>query len=202
MSLSATGCGAAILLDWSTYAGSAPFHHYTVLRSSSPEIPLAYPPQGGAVDFGNTYSTKLEKTLSHDASMSTGTTWWYRAMAFDAADRVIGASDSVAASTTGVGSTGPLGIAADSGKTRFTWSPLGGDGACFTYYKLVASDTDPDPSYVKGTPALWAGSSQGESTTLLAVPSGTYWFRLQAIRVTDFGKFVVAQTDAVQYTIP
>jgi len=30
----------------------------------------------------------------------------------------------------------------------------------------------------------------------------TYFFRLQAIRVTSLGKFVVAQTDVVQAQVP
>ena len=36
----------------------------------------------------------------------------------------------------------------------------------------------------------------------VAVEPGDYWFRLQAIRVTDLGKFVVAQTEPVLYTVP
>jgi hypothetical protein len=205
LSLSAAGCGGGVVLDWSTYAGGAPFNHYTVVRNTSPEIPLAYPPQGGAVDFGNTYTTNVAKSLSHDTTGAAGTTYWYRAMAFDAENRVIGASDAVAATAAAVGSLAPLGIGpdVDTGKTRFSWVPLGGDGACFTYYKLVYSPSDPDPSYLKGTPYLWAGSTQAEATTLIpGITPGTYWFRLQAIRVTDFGKFVVAQTDVVQYVVP
>jgi hypothetical protein len=35
------------------------------------------------------------------------------------------------------------------------------------------------------------------------LPSGTiYWLRLQAIRATSLGKFVVAQTVPVQFTVP
>ena len=206
MSLSTAGCGGAILLDWSTYPGGQPFDHYTVLRNTTADIPLAYPPQGGAVDFGNSHTTKLEKTLSHDGSAAAGTTYWYRAMAFDSTNRVIGASDPVTASRTGTAGLGALAIGqdVDTGKTRFTWTPLGGEGTCFTHYKLVASPSDPDPSYMKGTPAIYAGSWQPESTTLVAgiTPGVPYYYRLQAIRVTDFGKFVVAQTSAEPYTVP
>jgi len=118
---------------------------------------------------------------------------------------LIGASDAVAATAGAVGSLAPLGIGpdVDTGKTRFTWTPLSGDGTCFTYYKLVYSADDPEPSYLKGSPAAWVGSTQAEATTLVGgITPGSYWFRLQAIRVTDFGKFVVAQSDVVQYVVP
>ena len=47
------------------------------------------------------------------------------------------------------------------------------------------------------------GSAQADATVLLGdLPTGTYWFRLQVIRATDFGKFVVAETDPVSVTIP
>ena len=31
---------------------------------------------------------------------------------------------------------------------------------------------------------------------------GTYWFRVQAIRVTELGKFITAQTDVAQVVVP
>jgi hypothetical protein len=203
LSLSAVGCNGGVVLDWSTYEGLAPFNHYTVLRNTSPEIPLAYPPQGGAVDFGNTYTTNVAKSLSHDTSVDAGATVWYRAMAFDAENRVIGASDAMSVTAKAVKPLGALSIGPDAGGTRFTWTPYGGDGTCFTYYKLVYSADDPTPNYVEGAPYLWAGSWQPETTVDVPdIAPGTYWFRLQVIRVTDFGKFVVAETDVAQYVVP
>jgi hypothetical protein len=155
------------------------------------------------VDFGNTYTTNVAKSLSHDTSVGAGATAWYRAMAFDGENRVIGASVSTSVIAKAVKTLGGLVIGPDSGGTRFTWTPYGGDGTCFTYYKLVYSADDPTPSYVEGSSYLWAGTWQPETT--IAVPDiapGTYWFRLQTIRVTDFGKFVVAETDVAQYTVP
>jgi hypothetical protein len=34
------------------------------------------------------------------------------------------------------------------------------------------------------------------------IGAGTYWFRVQAIASTEIGKFVVAQTDPIQYAVP
>jgi hypothetical protein len=90
-----------------------------------------------------------------------------------------------------------------SGKTKFLWTPYAGAGGCFSFYKLTYSDTDPTPSYLEGDdPVLMADGNQASSSYMTVVPSGTYWFRLEAIRATQMGKFLVAHTEVTQFTIP
>ena len=203
MSLSLKPCDGGVVIGWSKYAGEG-FNHYTTLRNTTADVPMAYPPQGGAVDFGGTYTTDLYTTSAEDSSGSPFTTYYYRAMAFNSANGVIGASAVGSAQMKPTLGLGPLSVAPDAGGTRFTWTPYGGPGACFTYYKLVASTTNPSPSYLAGDPYLWAGSWQGESTVVSPdLSSGqTYYLRLQVIRSTALGAFVAAETDVTTYIVP
>ncbi len=91
---------------------------------------------------------------------------------------------------------GSLGVAPDPGGTAFAWTPYAGNGGCFTWYKLVASTTNPDPSYTTGDGYIWYGTAQGDSSTVVAdLASGTtYYFRIQVIKSTALGLFVAAQT--------
>ena len=207
MSASATGCPGGVVLDWSKYDGGAVFNHYTTLRNTVDSIPKAYPPQGGAVDPGGTYTTVIDKTSAVDTELSAGTTYYYRAMSFDADDGVIGASAIVSAVPQPVGSLGTLGVTPDAGGTKLTWTAYAGPGACFTYYKLVYSEENPSPSYLGGDPYLAAlgdpSASSFVSPTGEALQSGkTYYLRAQVIRSTYLGAFVVAESDVATYTVP
>ena len=207
MSLSATGCDGGVVLDWSKYEGGAAFNHYTTLRNTSESIPKAYPPQGGAVDPGGTYTTVLEKTSAFDAEVSAGTTYYYRSMAFNADDGVIGASSIVSAVPQPVASLGALGMGAIAEGTKLMWSAYTGPGACFSYYKIAYSEEDTTPSYLEGDPYLAAIGEQSASSfvspTGEALLSGqTYYVRVQVIRATDLGGFLVAQSDVATYTVP
>ena len=181
------------------------FNHYTTLRSSSPSIPAAYPPQGGATEVGGSHATDPTATSAVDASAGPGTTLHYRTLAFDAADRVIAVSPVRAAIAKPVSPLGTLSATpVGPGSTTFGWSPYGGPGACFSYYKLVASQSDPTPSYLEGS-GTWAAIADQAATsaTVDGTPSGTTWHvRLQAIRATALGKMVVAQTDVLTWTAP
>jgi hypothetical protein len=206
MDLSATGCDGGVVLAWSQYEGDY-FNHYTTLRNTTSTIPKAYPPQGGAVDPGGTYTTHVGKTSAVDTSAAPGTTYYYRAMAFDADDGVIGASAVVSAVAAPVGSLGALGVTPDLvDGTDLAWTQFGGDEGCFTWYKLVYSETNPTPSYLDGDPYLAAlsdpsiGSYVASSGELLS--GHTYYLRVQVIRATDLGLFLVAQTDVVTYLVP
>jgi hypothetical protein len=203
MTLSLKSCDGGVVISWSKYKG-ADFNHYTTLRNTTATIPMAYPPQGGAVDFGGTYTTDPSVLSAVDTSGAPWATYYYRAMAFNVEDDVVGASDVISAQAKPTLALGALVVAPDAGGTRFTWSPYTGPGACFTYYKLVASTTDPDPSYLDGDPYLWAGSWQGESTVVSAdlVSGQTYYLRLQAIRTTALGAFVAAETTVTTYLVP
>jgi hypothetical protein len=203
MTLAVKSCDGGVVLSWSKYK-SGGFNHYTTLRNTSATIPLAYPAQGGAVDFGGTYTTDPHVLSAVDTSGAPFATYYYRTMAFNAGDGVVGASAVVAGQALPTASLGTLGVALDAGGTSFSWNTYGGPGACFTWYKLVASTTNPDPSYLTGDPYLYVGSSQGEGGTVIPdlVSGQTYYVRLQAIRSTALGLFVAAQTDVTTYTVP
>jgi len=69
--------------------------------------------------------------------------------------------------------------------------------------RLVYSAEDDTPSYLEGAATAWAGENPEAGTAVVGeLPSGTWWFRVQAIRVTDLGKFVVAETSPTPYTVP
>ena len=209
MSLSLKSCEGGVVLIWSKVTSDS-FNHYTTLRSSSTEIPLAYPPQAGAVDIDSTYTTDPNKTDAFDTSADVGVPVYYRAMAFNAENGVIAASPvSAAVVPKAVLGLGGLAISQPGGAgtaAQFDWSAYGGLSACFSYYKLVGSTTNPEPSYLGdgGLDIAIPISPQSASSATFdstAIPAGTYWFRLQAIRATSLGKFIVAETAVQQFTI-
>jgi hypothetical protein len=105
--------------------------------------------------------------------------------------------------TAGLGPMGGLEIGPDGASTSFAWSPIDAPEACFTTYKLVWSATSGEPNYLgEHDGAIAVAGEATSSVSTDGIPAGTYAFRLQAIRMTDLGKFVVAQTDVVEYTIP
>lgn len=206
MSLTATGCDGGVVLEWSQYGGGS-FDHYTTLRNTTNSIPKAYPPQGGAVDPGGTYTPNAGKTSAFDTGVSAGTTYYYRTMAFDADDGVIGASSVVSAVPAMVASLGSLSVVADvvdPADTVLTWTPYAGPANCFTWYKLVYSQTSSSPSYLDGDSYI-AISSQGTGyykAVAGELPPGNTYFRVQVIRFTDLGPFLVAETDVQPYLVP
>ncbi|MEP7082703.1 MAG: fibronectin type III domain-containing protein, partial [Chloroflexota bacterium] len=169
----------------------------------SPEIPVAYPPAGGSVELGTAKSADRNATLGFDPA-APGVTYYYRTLALDAAGAVIAAAGAGASAAAPVSAMGPLVVAPDVEGTRFSWAPYPGSGACFTYYKLVYTLDGSPPAYLEGDPYLAAIGDQAAATFASAdlVPGQTYTFRLQAIRATDTGSFLVAQTDTVSYTAP
>ena len=204
MALTLTGCNGGVVLEWSKVV-DARFHHYATLRSTSAEIPAAYPPQGGAVEVAGSFVKDPAATSATDASAPTGTALYYRTMAFDAADQVIAVSPVRSAQAKAVAGLGTLTPSSpEPGKTTFSWAPYPGPGACFSYYKLVYSETDPAPSYLAGSAAWAAIGEQGTTSVTIGepVPGTTYYVRLQAIRATATGKMVVAQTDVLTWAAP
>ncbi len=186
LSLSLTSCeGRFVVATWSKWTG-ATFAHYTGLRSASSTIPLTYPPSGAVTAPLGLFSNVFTSNTGVDQDLIGGSTYWYRAAAYDASESPLAASPAasvvakaqVALGTLGVGTSGPS-------STAFTWKPYAGAGACFTYYKLVYSATDPAPSYLKGTPYLWVGGTITDATvTISAIPAGTHYFKLEAVRST------------------
>ena len=202
MALGLTGCNGGVLIQWSPIS-DARFAKYRTLRSTSPEIPAAYPAAGGATEVGTAKVGSMGASTAFDLAPA-GTTFYYRTLALDGAGAVIAASAVGSSAAQPVHAMGPMIVAPDPEGTRFTWTPYPGSGACFTYYKLAYTLDGSPPSYVEGDPYLAAISPQGQATYATAdlVSGKTYTFRLQAIRATDAGAFVVAQTDVVTYTAP
>lgn len=207
MALNAQACPGGVLLGWSAPDGAA-VSRITVLRGASAEIPTGWPPPDGVAKVGSATTGDLGVTDGFDPTEAGGSAW-YRAVAYNAENVALAASASTGLTTIGIADLGGLGIedgAVGSGDLSFTWSPFAwADGSCFTYYKLVASIGDPAPSYLKGTDfATPIGEQAAAGTTVTeGLTSGqTYYFRLQAIRVTSLGKFVVAQTAVIQHAVP
>ncbi|MEO6060191.1 MAG: hypothetical protein ABIQ05_09530 [Candidatus Limnocylindria bacterium] len=206
LSLWPTTCNGGVVLSWSMYEGGGAFNHYTTLRSTSPEIPAAYPPSGGAVDPGTTYTGYAEKTSAYDIGVDPGVTYYYRTMAFNADNGVIAVSSVASAMGKPVKALGLLGVGPVAEGTQLTWTPYGGAADCFTYYKLVYSETNPLPAYLAGDPYLAAISDQAAGTFAASptqlVSGTTYYLRVQALRATHAGSFLVAQTDVTTYFVP
>ena len=204
LGLDLVSCDGGIVIDWATYDGDH-FDHYATLRNTSPTIPKAYPPRAGAAFVDGTYTRNRLRTSAYDAGLDSGT-WYYRSMAFDAADRVIAASPIRSATARPVHDLGALTVGpGDGSTTSFSWTAYEGPAACFGAAKLVVSRIDPSPSYFDGSPVLFATGEQGVSEAVAALDPGTYHFRLQVVRFTDLGspaKFLVAQTAVATYTVP
>jgi hypothetical protein len=206
MALNAQACPGGVLLGWSE-PDVAAVSRITVLRGASAEIPAGWPPPDGVTKVGSATTADLGVTDGFDPTEVGGSTW-YRAVAYNGENVALAASASMGLTTIGIADLGGLGIsdgAGGSGDLTFTWSPFGGDGACFSYYKLVASVADDTPSYLDGADfAIPIGDQAATGATVTeGLTSGeTYYFRLQTIRVTSLGKFVVAQTAVIQHAVP
>jgi hypothetical protein len=194
-----------VVIDWSAYKG-VKFNHYTTLRNTTSSIPKHYPPQGGATYLDGSYTTVKSKTSAFDAGGEAGGRYYYRAMAFDAADKVIAASSVKPAIAKKVRDLGTLVVGPGGGtKTAFGWNAYQGPDACFTWYKLVYSTDDPTPSIFEGSDYAVASSDKGMTAALARLDPGTYHFRLEVVRYTDLGspaKFLVAHSDVTTYTVP
>ena len=205
ISLSTLACPGAIELGWSL-PELATLDHVQVLRGSSAEIPVTWPPAAGVTAFDGGYVVGGSVRNAFDASLGGGAHAWYRAVAFDAAKTPLAASGVTDATMIGIGGLGALGVSdgGAAGTLQFTWAPFAGSGDCFSFYKLVASADDPTPSYLTGATYLAVLTEQAAAaTTVSGLTSGqALWFRLQAIREFGPGKFVAAQTDPVEFTVP
>jgi hypothetical protein len=202
MELVVSGCTGGTVLDWAASADPR-FAKYVVLRGPTASVPATYPPSGSVTKVAATGDP--EASSAADASAPVGTTAYYRVIAIDAEGRTIAASPVRAAVAKPVIALGPLAAGpADGGATQLGWSPYGGPGGCFTYYKVVYSETNPSPSYLAGDPYWAAIGEQASSSAITDAPvSGTtYHVRVQAVRATAAGAFVAGQTEVLTYTVP
>jgi hypothetical protein len=205
LNLRATSCPGGVVLEWSPLS-DAQFHHYTVLRSVADEIAVEYPPLAPAVDWGETYATDPFVTAAVDASVVPGdTVWHYRAMAYDALDVAIAASEVQQALIGPHGSLGAVTVTdVGDGGTRLVWNGFVGWPGCFSWYAVVASRTDSTPDAIAGTESISTISSRttNELVTRALEGGATYFLRVQAIRATPMGEFVAAETSVATYTVP
>jgi hypothetical protein len=202
LSFAASACPGGVVLDWASFTGAG-FDHYLILRSTSASIPAAYPPQDGARAVGSTYTTDRSRTEGYDRIDRGAATLRYRAIAFDHRNKPLAASAVETVRTKPVKRLGTLAVDSAESSTRFDWTPFAGQAGCFTTYTLFYSATDPTPGHNGGDPIAWSGTNQDVGTAFVeGLVPGTYWFRLQVIRTTSLGKFVVAQSSVVKYKVP
>lgn len=202
LSLDAVACGGAVLLTWTGDPGPS-FHHWTALRAASDfAVPASYPPPAGVTALGASYSKNVGARTFADTSLAAGATAWYRAVGWSADDRSIAASAAKSVTGKPVASLGTTGAVAKAGGADVSWTAYGGPGTCFTYYKVTWSATTDKPSYVGNHDGSHAVGGQGETTTAVSLPSGTWWIRVEAIVATDYGKAVVGASTPVQVTVP
>jgi len=199
LALEVTSCNGGVVLHWSASSHPA-FHHYTALRSPEREIEPHWPPIAPAVDWGDTYATDRFVTSAVDASIiPSATTWFYRVMAYDADGVVIGSSPVRSGRLHPVANLGTLEVEpADDGGTVLRWDAYGGPAACFSHYR-VQFGTSGSPSTVL---AIVSGRETTELVTDALRDELTYQLRVQAVRSTTIGSFVVGETEVVTYAAP
>ena len=199
LALEAISCPGGVVIDWSA-STNPDFHHYSALRSPEREIARNYPPVAPAVDWGDSYTTDRFVTTAVDASiLPSDTVWHYRVMAYDLRGRAIAASSVEDASlepkvdlgTLEVG-TGPDDV------TRMTWSAYEGEERCFSAYRILAGPNGATPDTLTVVSDQAASSIETD-----ALRSGvTYQLRVQAVRSTTLGSFILGETDPVVFTVP
>jgi hypothetical protein len=197
--LDAFGCEGGVVLDWSPSLDPR-FHHYIALRSPERRIRPAYPPIAPAVDWGDTYATDRFVTSAVDASIvPSDTEWHYRVMAYDERGRVVGASPVRSGRLREPVSLDPLTVeAGPDDTTRIGWTSYRGQGSCFSEYRLTFGIGDA-PSTV-----LTVISDQDTTSIETAAlhAGAAYQLRVQAVRTTLQGSFVLGESDPVTYTVP
>ena len=198
LELQATGCPGGVVIEW-TPSTHRNFHHYTALRSPEGEISTEYPPIAPAVDWGETYATDAFVTSAVDASiLPSSTTWNYRVMAYDILGDAVSASPVRSAKISQVAELGTLEVTDDAGVTRLEWQPFSGSSGCFSSYRLLFGTGHPPSTVLKTISDPSIGSTETD-----ALHSGsTYQLRIEAIRATPLGSFVVARSETVIYTVP
>lgn len=200
LDLRATTCEGGVVLEWS--ASTHPdFHHYTALRSPDSEIKPQYPPIAPAVDWGHTYATDPFVTSAVDASIvPSDARWSYRVMAYDVDGRVVAASPVRTARLREIADLGTLrATGTDTGTTLLAWGKYGGFSGCFSEYRVLFGIGGGAPSTVL---TIVADQATGSVETDALHPGTTYRLRVEAVRDTTLGSFVVGRTAVASYTVP
>jgi hypothetical protein len=200
LELEVTGCPGGVALDWSP-TSSADFHHYTALRSLEPDVATAYPPIAPAVDWGRSYGTDRFVTSAVDASLiPSEASFYYRVMAYDEENRPVAASSTRRSQPTEVVDLGTLLLeAGEEGVTHLDWTLFGGLGRCFSAYRVLIG---PEGSAPSQTLTVVSSQEVTEVETQGLHAGETYAVRVDAVRTTTLGSFVVARTETATYTPP
>jgi hypothetical protein len=200
LDLEVTGCPGGVALDWSP-TSRPEFHHYTALRSLEAEVATAYPPIAPAVDWGRSYGTDRFVTSAVDASLiPSEAKFYYRVMAYDEENRPVAASTTQRSKPDEVVDLGPLVVeAVDEGVTRIDWTLFGGLGRCFSAYRVLVGPQGTAPSSTL-TVITRQETTEVETSGLHA--GETYSVRVDAVRTTTLGSFVVARTETATYAPP
>ncbi len=193
--LSLTSCPGGVVMTWSKYTGTG-FARYVTLRSANLGISATYPQAGTLVAATTTIRTRLSGA---DAGVSDGSTYFYRTLALDAANNVLAASPTRSALGYGQADLGFLSITG----TLLSWLHYD-NASCLSEYRLLYS-LNSDPTLANSTAVIVT-----LPTTNVSVPAATGWssgstiyFRVQAVRTTALGSFVVGQSSNIQsYTYP
>jgi hypothetical protein len=199
LDLEAISCNGGVVLDWSA-STNPEFHHYSALRSPERDIARNYPPVAPAVDWGDSYTTDRFVTTAVDASiLPSDTVWYYRVMAYDVRGRAIAASPVRDARLQDKADLGTLGVGAGpDGVTRMTWTAYQGEERCFSAYRILAGPNGATPDTL--TVVSDQAASSLETDALRA--GATYQLRVQAVRSTTLGSFILGETDSVMFTVP
>ena len=201
LELEVTGCPGGVVVDWSSTT-HVDFHHYIALRSVEPDVNTAYPPIAPAVDWGDSYVTDRFITSAVDATLiPSETTLYYRVMAYDDLNGVLAASPVRSTHLSEVVDLGDLSVTdGDSaGTVLLDWALFGGLGRCFSAYQVLIGPAGAAPS---STLSLVADQATTELSTAALQPGQSYAIRVDAIRSTTLGSFVVGRSEVATYTAP
>ena len=197
-----------VKLAWSVFSGNG-FAYYKIVRSSDGAVdwPLS------AGDALAAYANDPNDTFFKDFP-PCGATWFYRVFAVMGGDTgyaVLAASNVGSAFVECVQKPSPppvytMGFSAEviNGQVQLSWEQCTSDA--FAIYKVVRSQTNPDPKYPlnSGTELIAAIGDPGTTSFVDSnVSSGQTWFyRVLSMGNNGWGWYPLGMTPVIQVTIP
>jgi hypothetical protein len=199
MELEVTSCNGGTVLRWSP-SRHPDFHHYIGLRSPEAEIAVQFPPIAPAVDWGDLYASDRFVTSGHDATVvPSDTEWNYVVVGYDAAGRPVSRSNVASGQILPHRELGVIEAEVlPDGAVRLAWDAFDGVEGCFSAYRVLQGTGG-----AAGT--LLTTVTDLERTTLetrALHPGTTYVLRVQAVRTTTLGHFVVAESEPLTLSVP
>ena len=198
--LDTTSCDGGVVLDWSA-SSAADFHHYSALRSPERDIPPDWPPIAPAVDWGDTYTTDRFVTSAADDTVTlSDRLWFYRVVAYDAENRVVGSSPVRPARMDPVADLGAVTAAPgeEDGQVRIGWRPYTGFSECFSSYRVTVTPAGAAASVV----AVISEQAAGNTVTGALHPGTSVTIAVEAVRTTILGSFTVGEAVPLVYSVP